>query len=230
MKTVGILGGLGPETTSKFYLELIQSYYEVDKRSRPPVLIWSVPLPYQIEEDLIVRDEGVERYIPFLVDAAKRLENGGADFLVIPCNSVHIFIEEIRQAVSIPVLSIAEETANFLKQQNITKVGLLGTSTTINKRIYTDKLKEAGIEEVIPPESDQEIIGQVIHNLVLNQYSNEEKDKIDKIIDNLGNREISTVVLACTDLQLVIKDHPRSKVYDSMKIMIDATVKKIHEA
>mgnify|MGYP000521764234 CR=1 FL=1 len=72
-------------------------------------------MEYQIEEDLIQRAIGEERYIPFLVDAAKRLESGGADFIVIPCNSVHIFINEVRSAVKIPILSIVEETAKFLE-------------------------------------------------------------------------------------------------------------------
>lgn len=95
MKTVGIIGGLGPETTSEFYLEIIFSSYKKNKLTRPPVLVWNVPLPYKIEEDLITKAEGEERYIPFLIDAAHRLEKGGVDFLVMPCNSLHTFIEDI---------------------------------------------------------------------------------------------------------------------------------------
>ena len=122
MKTIGIIGGLGPETTSEFYLRLIFKSYQKNKIQRPPILMWSIPMEYKIENDLIQSATGEERYIPYLIEAAKRLESGGADFLVVPCNSVHIFIEEIRKAVGIPVLSIVEETANFLKEQNIEKV------------------------------------------------------------------------------------------------------------
>ena len=94
MKTVGIIGGLGPETTSEFYLEIIFSCYQKNKISRPPIIIWNVPLEYKIEEDLITKATGEERYIPYLIDATKRLESGGADFLVMPCNSLHIFIQK----------------------------------------------------------------------------------------------------------------------------------------
>ena len=122
MKTVGIIGGLGPETTSEFYLDIIFSCYKKTKEARPGIIIASVPLPYQIEEDLITKNIGSERYIPFLVNEAKRLEKAGADFLVMPCNSLHVFIKEIRNAVDIPVLSIVEETVKFLKKNNLNLV------------------------------------------------------------------------------------------------------------
>ena len=120
MKTVGIIGGLGPETTSEFYLDIVFSSYKKTKKSRPGIIISSVPLPYQIEEDLIVSNKGSDRYIPFLVKEAKRLERAGSDFIVMPCNSLHVFIEEIRNAVKIPVLSIIEETVKFLKKNKST--------------------------------------------------------------------------------------------------------------
>ena len=106
MKTVGIIGGLGPETTSEFYLELIFSCQKFNKVNRTPILIYIVPLPYDIEEDAIARSKGEERCVPFILDAAKSLERAGADFLVMPCNSLHTFIKEIRSAVKIPVFSI----------------------------------------------------------------------------------------------------------------------------
>ena len=115
MKTAGIIGGLGPETTSGFYLELIFGCYNKNKESRPPILVWNVPLKYAIEEDLLKKAVGEERFLPYLVSGAKILEKAGADFLVMPCNSLHIFIDQIRKSVNIPVLSIVEETGKFLK-------------------------------------------------------------------------------------------------------------------
>ncbi len=117
MKTVGIIGGLGPSTTAEFYLEVIFACQKENKTNRPPALIWNVPISYKIEREAIVESRGKERLVPFLIDAAKRLEKGGADFLVMPCNSLHTFIGEIRRSVKIPVLSIVEETAKFLKKR-----------------------------------------------------------------------------------------------------------------
>ena len=78
MKTVGIIGGLGPETTSEFYLDIVFSCHKKTKKARPGIIIASVPLPYQIEEDLITKNVGSERYIPFLVNEAKRLKKAGS--------------------------------------------------------------------------------------------------------------------------------------------------------
>lgn len=228
MKTVGVIGGVGPETTAEFYLELIFGCYQKNKVSRPPVLIWNIPLAYQIEEDLITRSEGEERYIPYLVEAAQLLEKGGADFLVMPCNSLHIFIEEIRKSVKIPVLSIVEETAKFLKSNQISSVGILATTTTIKRSLYEKILKEQGIEQIVPDDYQQAKIGKVINNIVLNRHANKDRQEFIKIVDSLNGR-VSDIILACTDLQLLIPSHGKVKIHDTMKIFADATVDKILE-
>lgn len=224
MKTVGIIGGLGPETTAKFYLEIIFSCFDKDKENRPPILIWNVPLPYKIEEDLIIKSIGEERYIPFLTDAAKRLEKGGADFLVMPCNSLHIFIQEIRNAVKIPVLSIVEETAKFLKSQSTTEVGILATLTTLKSKLYEKELIKNDINQIVPDDFQQAKIGRIINNLVLSRHANKDREEILSIIKSFLDRDIKTVILACTDLQLLIPQHDNIKIYDTMKIFADATV------
>lgn len=225
MKTAGIIGGLGPETTAEFYLQTIFAAFKQNKTARPPVLMWSIPLEYKIEEDLLTKAEGEERYLPYLIDATQRLESGRADFIVIPCNSVHIFIEEIRNAVKIPVLSIVEETTQFLKEREINRVGLLATLATVEKGLYQQPLQTAGIEIVLPNEVDQKRIGSLIQNLVLSRNDQKDKEELLNIIANFKN--VDDVVLACTDLQLLKPEHEHIKLHDSMQILIDATVSKI---
>src|SRR5438270_128238 len=101
MKRLGIIGGFGPETTAEFYLEVVFGCLTVNKEIKPDITIMNVPLPYKIEEDLITKSSGEERYIPFLIDTAQKLERSGVELIVMPCNSLHIFIEEIRRAVNI---------------------------------------------------------------------------------------------------------------------------------
>lgn len=226
MKTVGIIGGVGPETTAEFYLELIFGCYQKNKVQRPPILIWNIPLKYQIEEDLLTKSSGEERYIPYLIEAAELLEKGGADFLVMPCNSLHIFINEIRNAVSIPVLSIVEETAKFLKDRNIEKVGVLATSTTVGQGLYEKALSTENIEQILPDDFEQAKIGKVINNIVLNRHANKDRQEFIKIVDNLSGK-VSDVILACTDLQLLIPSHNDLKIHDTMKIFADATVDRL---
>lgn len=229
MKTVGIIGGLGPETTANFYLEVVFSSFEKNDEARPPMLIWNVPLPYKIEEDFITKSEGQEKYIPYLVDAAKRLEQGGADFIVIPCNSVHIFVDEVRNSVNIPVLSIVEETVEYLKKERVTRVGILATSATIRRQLYEDKLGKNGIATLYPNDDDQSRMGDIINNLVHSQHTETDKKELLKIIDRFLSSGIKTIILACTDLQLLIPHHDAANIYDTMEILAQATVRKILE-
>lgn len=227
MKTVGIIGGLGPETTSEFYLDIIFSCQKKSKTTRPGIIIASVPLPYQIEEDLITKNAGSERYIPFLVNEARRLEKAGADFIVMPCNSLHVFIKEIRNAVDIPVLSIVEETVKFLKQNNLNKVGIVSTSATIENKLYQTAFAENNITCVTPNDFQQAKMGKFIHNLVNGQQKNNDREELIRIINDFENKDVDCVALACTDLQLLIPKHPTLKIFDTMKIFADATVKEL---
>ncbi|HEY4483332.1 MAG TPA: amino acid racemase [Candidatus Paceibacterota bacterium] len=227
MKTVGIIGGLGPETTSEFYLDLIFSAAQKNKTTRPGIIISSVPLPYQIEEDLVLRSEGAERYIPFLTQEAKRLEKAGADFIVMPCNSLHVFIGEIRDAVKIPALSIVEETVKFLKQENMDKVGIVSTSATIKNKLYENAFAENGIKYVTPNELQQARMGKFILNLVVGQQKNRDREELISIINDFEGKGLDCVILACTDLQLLIPSNPNLKIFDTMKILADATVAKM---
>jgi len=227
MKTIGIIGGLGPETTSEFYLDIVFSCAKKDKTARPAILISSVPLPYQIEEDLILRSEGMERYIPFLTAEAQRLEKSGADFIVMPCNSLHVFIENIRSAVKIPVLSIVEETVKFLKQEKMGKVGIVSTSATIKNKLYENAFVENGIEYVAPNELQQARMGKFILNLLVGQQKHRDREELISIINDFEDKGLACVILACTDLQLLIPSHKNLKIFDTMKIFADASVEEI---
>src|SRR3989344_1570110 len=227
MKKVGIIGGLGPETTSEFYLDLVFSCQKKDRTHRPSIIIASVPLPYKIEEEAIAKNIGFERIPPFLIEEAKRLEKAGADFIVMPCNSLHIFIKEIRNAVKVPVLSIVEETVKFLNKNNFNKVGIVSTSATIENKLYENAFKENGIGYETPDDFQQAKLGKFILNLVTGQQNNKDRDELIKIISDFENKNVDCVVLACTDLQLLIPKHPNLKIFDTMKIFADASVENI---
>lgn len=227
MKTVGIIGGLGPETTAEFYLDIIFSCQKKSKISRPSVVISSVPLPYQIEEDLITMNVGSERYIPYLVAEAQRLEKAGADFLVMPCNSLHIFINEIRESVNIPVLSIIEQTVKYIKENGIKSVGIISTSATIQNKLYENAFERENIDYKTPNDLQQAKMGKIILNLVTGQQKNQDREEIINIVNDFEQKNVECVALACTDLQLLIPKHPKLKIFDTMKILVNATVENI---
>lgn len=227
MKIVGIIGGLGPETTSEFYLDIIFSCQKKSLTNRPGIIIASVPMPYQVENELITKNIGSERCIPFLVNEAKRLEKAGADFIVMPCNSLHVFIKEIREAVNMPVLSIIEETITFIKSQGYKRVGIISTSATIQNRLYENAFEKAGMDYITPDDFQQAKMGKIILNLVTGQQKNRDREDLIAIINEFEKKNVDCVALACTDLQLLIPKHPNLKIFDTMKIFADRTVEEI---
>lgn len=227
MKTVGIIGGLGPETTSKFYLDIIFSCQKIDRNHRPAIIISSVPLPYDLEENAISKNIGFEKILPFLTTEINRLEKAGADFIVMPCNSLHVFIKDLRKITKIPVLSIVEETVKFLKKNNYSKVGIISTKATIKNKLYETAFKINQIEYFKPNDLQQASLTKIILNLVSGQKIRKDKEKLIQIINDFKNKNVDCVLLACTDLQLLISRNPRLKNVDTMKILADATVAKI---
>jgi aspartate racemase len=229
MNTVGVIGGLGPETTAEFYLDLVFTAYKKRKKARPGIIISSVPLPYKIEEDLITKNIGANRYIPYLTTEAQRLEKAGANFIVMPCNSLHVFISEIRKSVKIPVLSIIEETVKFLKENKYKRVGIVSTSATIENKLYETAFEKEKIDYVTPDGLQQAKMGRYIHNLVTGQQNNRDREGLINIINSFEEKKVDCVALACTDLQLLIPKHPNLKIFDTMKIFSEATVNKLLE-
>lgn len=222
IKTLGIIGGLGPETTAHFYMEVVFACSEISGK-RPQILISNVAVPLKIEKELITEAKNEKNILPFLIDAAKQLEKGGADFIVIPCNTVHIFIEEIRRSMKIPVLSIIDETANFLKKEKIKEIGLLATTATIKNKLFDKNLKRNGIKMKIPDNSCQLKIGTIINRLVNNKHNDKDKKELIEIINEL---KVKSVILACTDLQILNPECDGVKIFDTMDILAKATIKE----
>jgi len=140
---------------------------------------------------------------------------------------LHVFIKEIRNAVKIPVLSIVEETVTFLKKNNLHKVGIVSTSATIKNKLYETAFEKNKLSYETPDEFQQAKMGKIILNLVTGQQNNRDREELIKIINDFEKKGVDCVVLACTDLQLLIPKHPTLKIFDTMKIFVEATVEKI---
>lgn len=220
MKTVGVIGGLGPETTAKFYMEVVFASSKVSGQ-RPNMLISNVAVPLLVEEEIIKNSKNEEKILPFLIKSAKQLEKGGADFIVIPCNTVHVFIDEIRTAVKIPVLSIIEETGNFLSEKGAKEIGLLATSSTINNGLFEKIMIKKGIKIKTPNKVQQAKLNTIIHNLVNGISTINDENSFAQIVQDLG---VNNLLLACTDLQLISKDLKSASVFDTLDILALATV------
>ena len=156
-----------------------------------------------------------------LADGARKIEAGGADFLIICTNTMHRVASEIEQAISIPLLHIADATALKLKDDNITRVGLLGTRFTMEHNFYKSRITELfGIEVLVPEPDERTLLHAIIYDeLCLGKIENTSRQQCLEIISRLFARGAQAVVLGCTEIALLIsQDHTSIPLYDTTVI------------
>jgi len=203
-KTIGILGGMGAEATVDLYMG-IWKYYQDNFGAKydkdfPPVIIYSVPIP-----DVVESLENEKTTLDMLVKTAQTLEKGGCDYIVIACNTVQFLLNDIKKAVTIPVIGIAQVNASYLKDKDYKKAGILATKVTLDKRVYDNDLNNIGIELIKPDDADQNVVTEVIMTQLAGKATKAETNKLVQVAENLKQKGAEAVLLACTDLPLVIK-------------------------
>ena len=203
MKTIGLIGGMSWESTVTYY----QIVNETVKRElgglhSAKVLLYSVDFA-EIEE---YQTKGEwDKSAAVLAEAAQNLEKAGAGFIIICTNTMHKVAPVIQKKISIPIIHIAEATADALKENGIEKVGLLGTKYTMTQEFYKSKLIEAGIEVVIPDEAGVTVVNNIIYNeLCLGIISEESRKIFVNIIKQLEKAGAQGVILGCTEIGLLI--------------------------
>ena len=204
MKTIGLIGGMSWESTVTYYQIVNETVkQELGGLHSAKVLLYSVDFS-EIEE---YQAKGEwEKSAKVLTQAAINLEKAGADYIVICTNTMHKVAPEIHKAISIPIIHIAEATADELKKQGITKVGLLGTKYTMTQDFYKNKLLDADIDVVIPNDEGVEIINHIIYDeLCLGIISEESKQKYLSVIAELEKKGAQGVILGCTEIGLLIQ-------------------------
>ncbi|NCO97333.1 MAG: hypothetical protein COY38_01205 [Candidatus Aenigmarchaeota archaeon CG_4_10_14_0_8_um_filter_37_24] len=225
-KIIGIIGGMGPESTSDFYLDLTRMAQEKCS-SRPSIVIHSLPIKFSIEESFIKNGTGKNEYLDWLIGSIKTLEKTGADFIVIPCNTVHIFIDKLRKTTKIPIVSITEETAKLCSKKNFKKVGILATTLVIRGKLYEKEFKKLSIQVVNVSKEDQKFVSNTIHKIVTLQATEKEKMLLEELVGKLKNQGAEAIVLGCTDLEILIKGDHEIEIIDSMHTLAVAAFNKL---
>ncbi len=218
MKTIGLIGGMSWESTVTYYQIINEAIKEkLGGFHSAKILLYSVDFA-EFEKNMT--SGNWDKITSDLTMAAKNLEKAGADFILVCTNTMHKVVPDIQKQVSLPIIHIAEATAEKLKENNISKVALLGTKYTMTQNFYRDKLEEAGIEVLIPNEENIEIVNDIIFNeLCLGIVSDKSREKYCEIIEDLGNKGAKGVILGCTEIGLLIqqKDVPLP-VFDTTDI------------
>ncbi|MEF1312126.1 aspartate/glutamate racemase family protein [Vibrio mytili] len=219
MKTIGLLGGMSWESTASYYKALNEGVKSrLGGLHSAKICLYSVDFAEieQLQHQGKWSETGV-----LLSDAAKSVERGGADFLMICTNTMHKVAPEIEAQISIPILHIADATAQSLIRDGITKVGLLGTRFTMEQDFYKGRISEKfGIEVIVPSSSEQSVVHEVIYQELCQGVINDDSRKrYVEIIGNLHAQGAQAVILGCTEIALLVKQSDTDvPLYDTTEI------------
>ena len=203
MRKIGIIGGLGPESTILYYKELVDRYKSKSAGQDPVIVIYSISLP-EFKKHMDNQDFGPA--IKLLSGAMESLVKAGADFISMASNTPHLFFDELSQKSAVPMISIVEETAKAAdKISNNRKIGLLGTRFTMKSDFYFKSFKKFGMEIYIPDENEQDYIHEKIFSeLNMGIIAENTKKRILEIVKSMIEKHsIDSLILGCTELPLI---------------------------
>ncbi|MDD7402648.1 MAG: amino acid racemase [Butyribacter sp.] len=222
MKTIGVIGGLGPMATV-YYLELITKMTDAaSDQEHPRIVLKSTPDTPDRTSYII--GESDENPLPFLIDAGKELLRMGADFITVPCVTAQYFYKELTEALGAPVISLCGNIAEDIYRKGIKKVGILATSGTIKSRVMEKSFQEKGIDCVVPDEQLQQDVMKIIYGQI------KKGEPVDlelflKIGDALSQQGAEKLILGCTELSLIKKLHPLDERFvDVLEVLAQKAV------
>jgi len=219
MKTIGLIGGMSWQSSALYYRLINQGIKQrLGGLHSAQLLMYSVDFaPIEALQHTGDWDGAAD----LLIDAARRLEAGGADFFLIGTNTMHHVAEAITATVDIPLLHIADATGQVLQQNGVRRIGLLGTAFTMELEFYKDRIsRDFDIEVVVPELHDRQMVHDIIYQeLCQGQVEPESREVYLAIIDRLATAQIDGVILGCTEIGLLIEQqHTAIKLYDTTAI------------
>ncbi len=203
-KKLGIIGGLGPMATV-YFLQLLTSMTDAkEDQGHIPLVMESVPRTP--DRTAYILDNENENPLPTLIDAGNGLKQHGAEYIAIPCVTAHYFQEELSESIGLPVINLPKRLAEYLRDRNIDKVGILATTGTVESKILQNALDEYNINVCVPDNKGQ----QVIMNTIYGQIKAGKSVDIDAFLNvgvQLLKEGAQCIVLGCTELSLIKRDY-----------------------
>jgi aspartate racemase len=206
-KTLGILGGMGPEATAYFFELIIRHTAANEDQDHVPVVIRSDPrVPHRTKAIL----EGGPSPLPCLIEGARALASAGADFAVMPCVTAHYFHPELASRVKIPFVSLLDEARKFLQKEHpaVRKVGLIATTGTVRSGIVADIFARAGIEVLAPAEADQLRVMEAIYGpngIKAGFLTGNSRRTVLAVARRLVRNGAGAIMAGCTEIPLVLR-------------------------
>lgn len=225
MKTIGLIGGMSWESSSEYYRIINE---EVKAKLGGLHSAKSIMVSVDFAEVEVLQHQGKwAEATRMMVDAAKSLEAGGAECIVICTNTMHKMADEVQAAVKIPLLHIADATAKLVKDAGMRKIGLLGTRFTMEEEFYKGRLSgKYGLNVIIPNAQEREIIHRVIYDeLVVGEIRQHSKEQYIDIIEKMVAQGAEGIILGCTEIGLLIHEKDcRVPLFDTTRIHAEAAV------
>ncbi len=226
MKTIGLLGGMSWESTMSYY----KSINEGVKATLGGLNSAKICM-YSVNFDEIEKLQHQGRWAEtadILAEAALSVEKGGADFILICTNTMHKVMPEIEQKITVPILHIADTTAQKLLEQGVKKVGLLGTAFTMEQDFYKGRLTDKfGIDVMVPDENERKQVHDIIYQeLCRGEIKEESRAIYSQVIEKLSQQGAEAVILGCTEIALLIQQqHTDVPLFDTIAIHAEAAVR-----
>lgn len=228
MKTLGIVGGLGPESTVEYYRRILSRYAEHRPGAAPSIIINSV----DVNRGLRMLDSNrLEELAVYLVQAVLPLALAGADLGLISANTPHLVFDEVQRQSPIPLISIVEATSAYAKANGLRRLALLGTRFTMQSEFYARVFSRDDLLIIVPDESEQnyiheKYIGELLKGVVLPAT----KNRLIDMIESMKSRdEIEGVILGGTELSLIFREPTVASipVLDTTQIHVEAAVREL---
>ncbi len=225
MKTIGLIGGMSWESSIEYYRIINETV-----RAKLGGLHSAKSMMYSVDfaEIEALQHQGKwDEATDLMIDAAQRVERGGADFVIICTNTMHKMADEVQNHIQIPLLHIADATAEKIKAQGLEKIGLLGTRFTMEEDFYRGRLTEKqGLEVIIPTNRERDIVHRVIFDeLCLGEIRQPSKEQYVSIMEHLVTDGAEGIILGCTEISLLIQEEDSQvPLFDTTKIHAVAAV------
>ena len=202
-RTIGILGGMGPEATVEFLRRLLAATPAECDQDHIHVLVDNNP---KIPDRTAAILKGGESPLPMMIEGTRTLEHAGAHVLVIPCNTAHHWLADLQKAVSIPIIDMITETASLIAAHRppLRKIGLLATAGTLHTGLYQRIFDGRGISVLVPPLKEETHIMDVINRIKSGNHT--VKDDVVAVVHHLMNEGAKGIILGCTELSLVVEE------------------------
>jgi len=229
MKTLGIVGGIGPESTIEYYRFILDGYRaRVADGSAPHLIIDSLDVNHGIA---MLDANDLTGLTNYLSESVARLVRSGAEIALVAANTPHLVFAQVQARAPVPMISIVEATCNHARRLGFKRLGLLGTGFTMRARFYPDIFERAGLELITPGESERSLIHEIyIHQLLKNKFLPESRAAIITIIERMRkDDQIEALILAGTELPLLLRgSEPEALTFlDTTMIHVAAAVDAI---